>query len=426
MQPNLYELVYILTNVFSTYTIYLFMKIFFETRRTKTNIELLSYVAYFLGITFIYLFVNIPIILMFSNLIAFILLTLNYESTLKKRILSALLIYLVLLCVEMIVALFTGYFEFPVFAENYYSSIYGLIVCRILSYVVVLLLNNFKNIKKGESVPNLNWLCIIFIPASSLYIILLLFQAKGLTIGQVLASIVLLLLINFGTFYLYDVITAALAERIQSMMILEQNKYYDRQLEIMRSSLKATGAIRHDIRNHIFSIRSLVQSGEKEETLNYIANIAAGLENFKNYARTGNTIIDSIINFKFQEAEQLGIEIKHDLNIPEKLEMPSFDLTIILGNLLDNAIYAASRVETDPYVDVKVKYDKGRLLLQVYNPFEGEIIEEEGKLLTTKEDKERHGIGLINIEKVLKKYDGTMDIDYEDNVFLVTILMYID
>ena len=96
---------------------------------------------------------------MFSNLIAFILLTLNYESTLKKRILSALLIYLVLLCVEMIVALFTGYFEFPVFAENYYSSIYGLIVCRILSYVVVLLLNNFKNIKKGESVPNLNWLC---------------------------------------------------------------------------------------------------------------------------------------------------------------------------------------------------------------------------------------------------------------------------
>ena len=106
--------------------------------------------------------------------------------------------------------------------------------------------------------------------------------------------------------------------------------------------------------------------------------------------------------------------------------MPSFDLTIILGNLLDNAIYAASRVETDPYVDVKVKYDKGRLLLQVYNPFEGEIIEEEGKLLTTKEDKERHGIGLINIEKVLKKYDGTMDIDYEDNVFSVTILMYID
>ncbi|NLY70759.1 MAG: GHKL domain-containing protein [Clostridiales bacterium] len=426
MQPNLYGLVYILTNVFSTYTIYLFMKVFFETRRTKVNIEFLSYVLYSLAITFIYLFINIPIVLLFSNLIAFILLTFNYESTVKKRILSALLIYLVLLCVEMIVALFTGYFEFPVFAENYYSSIYGLILCRILSYVVVLLLNNFKNIRKGESVPNLNWLCIIFIPASSLYIILLLFQAKGLTIGQVIASIVLLLLINFGTFYLYDVITAAMADRIQSMMILEQNKYYDRQLEIMKSSLKATSTIRHDIRNHIFSIRSLIQSGETEETLDYIANIADGLENCKHYARSGNTIIDSILNFKCQEAEQLGIEIRNDLSIPEKLDIPSFDLTIILGNLLDNAIYAASKIEKDPYIDVKAKYDKGRLLIQVHNPFDGEIIEEKGKLLTTKKDKKRHGIGLINIENVLKKYDGTMDINYEDNIFSVTILMYID
>lgn len=101
-------------------------------------------------------------------------------------------------------------------------------------------------------------------------------------------------------------------------------------------------------------------------------------------------------------------------------------MTIILGNLLDNAIEASSKVEENPYINVKLKYDKGRLFLQVANPYAGELIEKSGKFITTKADKDNHGIGLESVKKVIQKYSGTMSVDYDDNIFSVVILMYLN
>jgi signal transduction histidine kinase len=199
-----------------------------------------------------------------------------------------------------------------------------MIAVRILSYVVVLILQNFKNIKKGESVLGSNWLCIVLIPFSSLYFILLLFQAKGLSLSQVLIGIILAFLINFASFYLYDAITAALSEKMQSLLAIEQNQYYDKQLKIMNSSLKATRILRHDLRNHMFSIRSLIEKDGKEEALNYISSIMENMGANQDYVNSGNTIIDSILNFKYHEAKQNGIKIGMDLSIkytPEKGEI---------------------------------------------------------------------------------------------------------
>jgi len=427
MEFGVYEWVYILTAIFGTYILYKFMAVFFDKRRISARVELLSYAAYFFIVNSIYLFVNIPIIMMISNLISFFLLSLNYESTIKNRILSTLLIYLILLSVETIVVLLSGYFISDIlFITTNYSSVIGIIFCSILSYFAVLILNNFKNIKKGESVPNSYWFCIVLIPAASLYIILMLFHARGLTVVQVLAGLVLIFLINFVTFHLYDVIVAALSEKMQSMLILEQNKYYDKQLEMIKSSLQATNSIRHDLKNHMFSIRSLIESGDMKETLNYISEITDDISTWKDRSATGNTVIDSIINFKLQEAEQRGIRTNLDLKIPENLDIPSFDMTVILGNILDNAIKAVSKVKKDPFINLKIKYDKGRLMIETDNPYTGEIKKENGKILTTNEDKENHGIGLENVKKTIQKYNGIMNIDNSGNIFSITLLMYME
>jgi len=426
MHLSLYEWVFIITDIFGTYTIYKFMTVFFETRKSTRRTELLSYFGFFILMSTIYLLVNIPIILMISNLVTLIGLTYNYHSTLKKRILAVMFMYLIFMSVEMIVALISGYFDFPIFSTNNYSSIYGLIIFRILSYAVVLIFNNFNNIRRGEIVTNSNWFSIVLIPTTSLYVILLLFQAEGLSVFQVIISVILLFLVNFATFNLYDAITAAMSERLESRLLLEQNKYYDKQLEIMKASLENTKAIRHDLKNHMYSISSLVQSSDKEQTLQYISEIMEDFGADQNYASSGNMIIDSIVNFKFQEAERRGIKTMLDLNIPKNLEIPSFDMTIILGNLLDNAIEAATKVKENQYINLIIKYDKGRLLLQMDNPYAGEVKEENGKFITTKEDKDNHGIGLKNVDKIVPRYNGTMSVDYSGNVFSVTVLMYMD
>ena len=176
----------------------------------------------------------------------------------------------------------------------------------------------------------------------------------------------------------------------------------------------------------MFSIKTLVETGETKESLEYISEIMDDIGTRKDYSASGNTVIDSIINFKFQEAEHMGIKTNLDLKIPDKLNIPSFDMTVILGNLLDNAIKAASKVDQSPFVSLRMRYDKGRLLVQADNPYIGEINEENGNLLTTDKDKENHGIGLQSIKRTIQKYNGTMDIDYSNNLFSISLLLYLD
>lgn len=423
---SLYEWLYITTNVFWVYTIYKFMGVFYDSKRTSPRVELLSYIAFYVIITLLYLNANIPIVLISSNLVTLFCLTFNYESALPKRVLTAFLTFLILLIVELISALLTGCLHFSIFAHNTFASSFGLIVCRIFSFLVVLVLTNFKNIKKGEFVPSSNWICIALIPISSLYLVLLLFQSWELEVQQILAGIIVLLLINFTAFYLYDTITAALSERMQGLLVMEQNKYYEKQFELIKASVQTTSMIRHDLKNHMLAIRSLNESGNDRDLTEYINNIMDSISTGKNYAASGNMVIDSIINFKIQEAAHNGIRTAFDLHIPDVLEIPSFDMTIILGNLLDNAIRAANSVKEGGYIDITMKYDKGRLLIQTENSYDGEIQEKDGILFTTKEDKENHGIGLDSVRRTLLKYNGSMDVEYNGNDFSVTILMYVD
>ncbi|MCG2730425.1 MAG: ATP-binding protein, partial [Acetobacterium sp.] len=264
MDLSTYEMVYLITNAFSTYNVYKFMHIFFETNEANQRIEFLSYVGYYIFIALVYLTINIPVVTMICNILAYFGLSFNYQASMKRRLLSVFMIYLIGMCIELIIALITGYLNFPLMSINYYSSEYGLIIVQILLYLVVRILSNYKNIRQGEIIPLANWAAIIIIPISSLYIILTLFQATGLSWVQVLIGVALILLVNFTAFYLYDVISAFTINKMDKILLGQQNKYYQKQFELMESSLKTTKAIRHDLRNHLSAIYSLVEKGESE------------------------------------------------------------------------------------------------------------------------------------------------------------------
>ena len=145
----------------------------------------------------------------------------------------------------------------------------------------------------------------------------------------------------------------------------------------------------------------------------------------KQYACTENIDIDSILNFKIQAAEQQNIKINLDLSIPEKMDIPSFDLTIILGNLLDNAIEAVAELEKERQIKTTINYDKGRLIIQVENLYQGERAKIGNRYLTTNKEPSQHGLGLENVKSVLQKYDGTMEITQQKEVFSVSLLLYV-
>ena len=100
-------------------------------------------------------------------------------------------------------------------------------------------------------------------------------------------------------------------------------------------------------------------------------------------------------------------------------------MSVILGNAIDNAIEAAKETE-ERRVSVILQYTKGRLLIQISNPYSGELqLGTSGEYLTKKAEKENHGYGLKSIKDVVEKSGGVMNIEAKEGRFILTILLYV-
>jgi sensor histidine kinase regulating citrate/malate metabolism len=214
--------------------------------------------------------------------------------------------------------------------------------------------------------------------------------------------------------------------KLDAYLISNQNTYYTKQLNLMKSSLESVRSFRHDMRNHLILLNSLVEENEYDEASKVISQITGAIDVKNEYAQSGNITVDSILNFNLQEAINKGISVSLELNIPERLNITPFDMSVILGNLLDNAINASSRLEKDKRLDLKIDYKRGRLFINLSNTYNGILNYKGDKLITSNKDKEAHGIGMKNINAVLDKYDGVMEIDHTENIFTTIILLYLN
>lgn len=237
-------------------------------------------------------------------------------------------------------------------------------------------------------------------------------------------AIIGIMVVNVLTFYLYDRVSVMHIERTEKLLLEQQNKYYDEQFKIMNSSIKATRVIRHDLNNHIAIVSSLIEQGTSQEALQYLKDIKGSYNRNGNYVQTGNIAIDSVLNFKLQEADGQNVDVSFDISIPDTVEIPAFDIVTVLGNLLDNALDATCKLEDNRKIDLQMKYDKGRFLFKIENTYNGQVLKQDGIILTTKHNSSNHGIGLENVRKIVDKYEGMMDIEHDENKFSVTFLCY--
>ncbi|OLS02078.1 sensor histidine kinase [Tissierella creatinophila] len=428
MTLNTYDFAYLISNMFSTYIICKFMAIFFDRSKVNKRIEFLSYSIYFIIVSLIYLTVNIPIVNLVVNIILFFALTFNYKSSMKNRIFSLIFIYLTLMVIESIVAviLVHGYKSISsVNSRN--TSIIGMISVNIISYIFVLLIGNYNDMKRGINIPNIYWISICFIPLGSLYIIIAFLQEFDYNAYSIIASMLILFTINIFVFHLYNVLNKVFEQMIERTILKEQNKYYKDQLEIMDTNNKNAKSFNHDLRNHLSIIRGYIQIEECQKACMYIDEMIKNnytIKTIKEFSNSGNIDIDNILNYKLYEASKKDICVSLEIKIPSDINISSFDIVVILGNLLDNAIEATSKVENNKKIDIIIIYEKEIIFINIKNTFNGSILYEKGKILTSKKDRKSHGIGLSNVKSILKKYNGIMDIDYTDNEFCIDIILH--
>lgn len=399
------------------------MSIFFDRKDVDKKQEFLSYSLYLCLISLLYLSFDNPAVNIISNLIMFYMLTYNYQSTIKNRLIAVVSIYMILMTIEAIVMLILQYYEITVYSDNDVALIIGIISIKVISYIFMLFISNFKMIRNDIKVSTTHWISIFIIPTGTLILALIMISTDyAHHVTEIIISIMILLIINIFVFYFYDELMKSYESKIEKTLLQQQSKAYLKQLEIINQNKENLKTFRHDVKNHALSLKYYIDNGDGKGASEYLDSILEYINYSKEYAKSGNSEIDSLINYKMDLAQNYQIKAKVDLIIPDKLNINSFDLSIIIGNLLDNAIEASSKAD-DRFINISIELDRNVLYLSISNSYDGKLKFTGSKLASTK-DNENHGLGLNNVLKSVEKYMGTMNVHHDNHVFYVDILMY--
>ena len=177
----------------------------------------------------------------------------------------------------------------------------------------------------------------------------------------------------------------------------------------------------HDAKRHVRALESLIQSDHLAEAQQYKESLFQKLNELQPSIQCDNPLLSAILNHVFLKAEQRHIALKMDLQGEEQLSMlAGVDLTTIVSNLLDNAVDAVSELpEEQRYIHFAVAFQMGEIMIHVENPTKNDLKREGNAVVSTKEG--HLGLGLKNVEMVVKKYKGDFKIDVKDGNFVVAI-----
>ena len=421
-----YNIVYILTNIFTLFVIQRFLNSFFQKRNCSALLSLGAYLMYFLATSCAYFVLNIPVVNLLTSWIALLLVSLTYEATPQKRLLYVTYIMMFMLIPEIIVGAATGYIHFSVFTSGNYSDSTGLVTTWLLKYCEALLIRNYKSTKAKQTISWISWASSILIPVVTLIQELILFSCNDLSKSKAIISIVLLFAVNVAFFYLYDLLSESYVRRSMLSLMEKENELYIKQCEIMQSSTEDLQAFRHDTNNQFIALSELLAAKRYDEAEEQLRELSHLTKKKIIYSTSGNVIVDGLINYKLQNAFKEDIKVKTEIAVPMQLAIDSTDLITVIGNLLDNALTAILKLEPDQRtLNFRLVYSRQRLIFRCSNPYNGELLTENGKIASTKTDKAAHGFGLSNITKSVEKYNGYMEIKTEDHTFTVDIIMYI-
>lgn len=180
----------------------------------------------------------------------------------------------------------------------------------------------------------------------------------------------------------------------------------------------------HDLKHHMLVIKNYEKEGNYEGLRNYIEEIEHEFLETKKRVWTGNQIADMILEQKRTLAEQEGIAFTIQIVPIAQWPLNDNETCSLLCNLLDNAIEACKRLDSDidKWISIKIENQKQLLFIKIENAVSEAPIMKKGRIISVKQDKTRHGYGLKSVERIVNKYDGTIIYQSEDKAFQVKLL----
>ena len=200
-----------------------------------------------------------------------------------------------------------------------------------------------------------------------------------------------------------------------------QTEQSEKHLNEVRSIHKEMRGYKHDFHHHLQSLKGQLEAGEVDRALAYIEQLDNQLMNVDTLLKTGNVSLDAILSAKIAQAKAENIAVTVKANVPDALTISDLELSIIIGNLLDNAIEACRTVTGERFIRIFISMKGTMLYFSMLNAA-GAKKKKTGSLFATHKDGV-HGFGLRRAETILEEHGGWVKYNSEDGAFTSEFLV---
>lgn len=331
-------------------------------------------------------------------------------------IFSSIIVIVTELMVMVMSILIVGHNDLP-----FWLYVAILLVTMSLAIYFAYKIMKFKKIRIDDFIEKYNSILIICINVIIIFLFFkVLFQNKfieGLVVVEI--GILFLSIIIVNIFYFID-----LYKKDKKNKKSELKESINPLIQDLIDEMKAS---EHEYKNHLNILYCMIQVCKEDELRDrakkYIGNVFENKNLLSNLSNIENTILKAVLLSKITQAEKSEIKCYYQINSElEGIPLDNSELTVVLSNLLNNAIEAASKSERKN-INIFTEFIDEKHIIKVSNStinFTEEMMPNISKVRFSTKGKGR-GYGLYNINNIINKYKGNLIMSLDKDVFNVTI-----
>lgn len=293
---------------------------------------------------------------------------------------------------------------------------YGTSLLVLISFLYfVTKINNIKDTIDDKVV----WYFIVA-PVVSIAIIFWIVLSKLLTNNPMLCMIITLCIIIYNLIICFGF--ADIIESKNNQIELKKLKIQELHYQLLEEKFDNSKKFMHDFKKHLNIITGFVNEHEYTRLERYLKDISEEIRAEDNLVITGNQLIDLSLNANKLILSDNSISIRHEIKINDMSPISDLDFNIIFSNIIENAIESCLRSDGH-FIKIKLDRKERYIILKVLNPCSKVNV----NLESIKSDSEYHGYGIKNIEKIVRKYKGSCNFNYDrdNNLFISTVILKI-
>ena len=349
----------------------------------------------FVATVLVYITFNNVILNMIITFVTIFAIANVYSGSLKKKFLLSCMNFGICCAIDIICSFILG-----VTVENRNNEVIGMIMSLLIFYVVILIIKKIYNGRIQDEFAG-KWYFLLIISAMSIASEYILSIDKGIAYITVIEISFIILLINVILYFFYLSMIEQYSLQQEMEALKKQMDVHELRMQNNIQNERNIRAIKHDMKHHIRELTYLVTDNNYAEVKKYLNSLENDVYDNTSYINSGNQIMDGIINYYICKFKENKIQYETKIVVPDKLDISSYDLNIILGNLLDNSVQSTILTQA-PSINIRIEYKMGILYIYVSNScLENSVTYKNNKIISTKGS--NHGYGISNIDKIVKK-----------------------